>query len=149
MLTLVVILLTALIPTAQFDWFDWQSGPNITSPAYCAFEQPISTSKASFSTMISSVLLLSLGFLSRAIRLHRWAVVSVIDKARKFLSRKARSYLRTIYDWSGNMSAIGSIKRTLVYYPVLAVFLVIRVTLDMYASMFFEVSLSQLEDIDR
>lgn len=142
---LLVMLIVAMVPTSKFDWADEQaSRPNITAPARCAFASDTPQGLNSLSTMITSVLLMAIGFATRVVRLHKYAVVSEVDNPRKFCSEKAKARLKILSDWSnkGSEAPISIIRRALIYRPALASFLVVRVTLDIYASMLFEVGCS-------
>jgi hypothetical protein len=158
MFIVVLSLIVSMIPTSKFNWIQngpvgsapeySLSSPNITVPAKCAFEHGTPTHADSLSTMITSMSLLAIGFCTRAIRLHKWAMVSVIKETRKRLSDRALELLHRMDAWSNaHIGLWQAVTRTLVYRPTLAAFLVIRATLDLYGSMFFEVQLPGFKEI--
>jgi hypothetical protein len=158
MLVIVVMLLVAMImPRGVFTWSDIVEESSLyndyhglsDSPrgsyAICVFRDDHRRSKLwpppdSLLTMVISSLLLSLGFISRAIRLHRVVSVSVIGTARHALSSKVRGLLLWLYTWCNVQAPPQGLRRTLVYRPALAVFLTTQVGLNIFTSMFLEVS---------
>ena len=103
-LEIVVMLLVAVIPTANFDWpnsqfdmsmlQDGDSGPLPSSYAICQFGRKADPGSSSFPPMIVSTLLICFGFASRVIRLHRSLTENVFGNIRKTLSEKVRALLR-------------------------------------------------------
>jgi hypothetical protein len=92
-------------------------------------------------SVVLSIAILCSSFVVRAVKLNRttsgWANVS----ARKRISKLFRAGLTRAYTWSGADIPSMNWKQTLFYRPFLVVFLVGRLTLDLYSSLLFEVSL--------
>jgi hypothetical protein len=154
MFIIIIMLVVALVPTGYFNWLGDSSTeeqmllPPPSSYAICFFgQQPPAPSGGperflpnSYISMIVSSLLLLLGFLTRVIRLHKTLSIDYIVRLRSFLSDRARAGLRRVYDWCQAQSRTKSLRRPLIYHPLLAGFFMLRVSLDVYSSMFMEVS---------
>jgi hypothetical protein len=151
---LVVMLIVALLPTGNYGVID------PASYAICSFKhlRPLpgtnldysysiwgeEDSTLNFMSMIISVLLLGLGFLSRIIRLYQSLAVGVVSKPRRYLSELVRNRLRRYHDKCVKTTDPDvkhpSYARTLnVYRPALAVFLAFRFILDLWSSLILEV----------
>jgi hypothetical protein len=151
MFIIIIMLVIALVPTGSFDWFRGSSTdepmPPPSSYAICFFgQQPPKPSgfehslPNSYLSMILSSLLLLLGFLTRVIRLYKTLSVEYILRLRSLLSKIARHGLRLVYAWCQAQPSSKSLRRSLIYHPLLAGFFMLRVSLDVYSSMFMEVS---------
>lgn len=156
MFVLVVLLIFAFIPTANYRWqygYGWdETGvPTVADYAIC-YLKPVfrpnppsqffidaSLSEQSIMAMSISILLLFIGFICRVFKLHQSFSVFVDESIRGRLSHFLRMLLRAVYDWCDIRGSPRSLKRTLLYRPLLAVFLTLRVVLDTWNSMFFEV----------
>lgn len=151
MCIVIIMLVVALYPTGYFNWTsDPVATATPTSPssyAICFYSRkPPRPSRDgggmvpdSYISMIISSLLLVLGFLRRVIRLHKALSVDYILPLRFFLSATARRGLRWIYAKCRVQADPGSLFRTLIYQPLFAGFLTLRVSLNIYSSMFMEV----------
>lgn len=147
MLVLVVMLSLALLPTTNYKWKEqgiWSNEkliPKLTDYAIC-YLKPDRRYQSQFSVLSStiSIFLISLGFLLRVIRLHHSFSSFVSGKIRKSLSVAARRLLRTVFQWCDRNGSQESLKRLLCYRPILAIFLAMRILLDLWSSMLFEVS---------
>jgi len=138
MFIIIIMLVVGLVPTGYFDW----EVPG--SYAICYFGKPPpgpgnSQLPNSYLTMILSSLLLALGFLTRVVRLHKSLSIDFILRLRSWLGKVARRGLRRVYAWCQPQGDAKSLRRSLVYHPILACFFMLRVSLDMYSSMFMEV----------
>ncbi|KAI9373705.1 hypothetical protein BJX61DRAFT_501636 [Aspergillus egyptiacus] len=138
MLVLNIMLITALVPTGN-SCFGLYFDSLPVDYAICHFSVPSSSSGPQFASMLVLVLLVGLGFFFRVIKLHRPLAIFVIEKLRKNLSDRARRPLWVLYRWRNVTSGEQSWLGTFLYYPALALFLTIRVTLDHLSSMAFEV----------
>jgi hypothetical protein len=140
MFILVAMLLVAIVPTGNFNWAPHSSSlePLPRDYAICYFWSRDPNSD-SFSSMIVSTLLVGFGFASRVVRLHRSLAVNIIGSARKASSEKIRGTLRRLYAWCDVQNSPRGLRRTFAYRPMLAIFLVARVTIDAYSSMIMEV----------
>ena len=148
---LVVMLLVAMVPTGNYNWGSWSDGYNPDSPdetippqptdyAICYFTRSQDADVITFASMVISVLLIAIGFLSRVVRLHKRLSVDLVGNVRRSISESLRKKLQTVYSWCDVENSPNSLKRLLVYRPLLAVFLSLRVVLDAWSSMFLEVS---------
>ncbi|KAJ9602247.1 hypothetical protein H2200_013367 [Cladophialophora chaetospira] len=148
MAVIVVMLVTAIIPTGNFAWPLGQPDveaddlkPSPGSYAICFYGKPVSKNKQAYPSMIISTCLLIFGFLARVVRLHKTLSIDLVLYLRSKLSCFARKCLRKIYAWSNVHTNAPSLIRLLLYRPLLTVFLGCRVFLDMWSSMFLEVRL--------
>lgn len=142
------MLLVAMVPTGGYNWSDTSLPPAPYDHAVCylrpnfyytTVQAPTNDVAMTFWTMVISIVLLTLGFIYRIIRLHRSLSVSVVGRARTACSKKARCFLRLVYTKT-NMETSGlTFKRTFLYRPLLALFLTARAILDLWNSMFVEV----------
>jgi hypothetical protein len=144
MLIILVMLMFALIPTGSYlsGWrwmFNSNPAPSDYAICYLIPKRPFQVN--AFGPMVISMVLLWLGFMTRAIRLHKSLSVYGVQRIREFLSKKARKLLRKLHVKCGAQSSPGTVARTLVYRPLLAAFLVLRVMLDFWSSMLVEVRL--------
>jgi len=145
MLFLVVMLVIAITPTGNYNWPNsWGADPREITPSpsdYAVYymRRVPDADALTFTSMVFSVLLLTLGFASRAVRLHKTLSIYVIGQLRKAVSEKVRAWLRKLYDKCDVQSSSENPKRTLIYRPALALFLVMRVVSDVWSSMFVEV----------
>jgi hypothetical protein len=150
MFMIIIMLVVALVPTGYFDWLGQgqSSGPPPAPSSYaiCFYgrKPPPATGSQpmvpnSYISMIISCLLLLLGFLTRVIRLHKTPSIDYILPLRYFCSEIARRGLRRVYAWCQVQANPQNISRFLIYQPLLAGFLMLRVSLDVYSSMFMEV----------
>lgn len=154
---LVIMLIVALLPTGNFT-----NDMDPAEYAICTFRQlaPKKQGGLDYVSMIISVLLMGLGFVSRFIRLHKSLAVGILKAGRQYLSERARSYLRKAYkkcktplqpasqDLSRSLRVLRSpdLKLMLIYRPMLAIFLIIRVVLNLWTSLILEVSSRAYDD---
>jgi hypothetical protein len=138
---LILMLLAAFIPTGNFNWFEKVNGKYIFPGSYaiCSYGTRLDTSAASFRVMVVSALLIVLGFCARVIRLHKFLSVTFMGGIGHALTDVVLTRLRRIYNWCDIQKSPKSLKRTLVYRPLLAIFLVFGALLDLAASMLVEV----------
>jgi hypothetical protein len=141
---MLVMLLVAMVPTGGYNWteldyLDDDPTPAPSDYAICYLRPAKDVDELTFATMVISNVLLTLGFIYRIIRLHESLSVSVVGRARKICSEKARNLLRRTYTRMGLDTAGLTWKRLLLYRPLLALFLTARALLDLWNSMFIEV----------
>lgn len=137
MLIIIIMLVVGLVSTGYFDW----SCPGSNAICYFGLPPPASESSIlpnSYLTMIFSSLLLVLGFYTRVVRLHKLLAIDFILWLRAWISKYTRHGLRRVYVWCRAQPNGNDLRRSLVYHP-LACFFMLRVTLDVYSSMFMEV----------
>lgn len=141
MFSLIVMLVFAMIPTGNYSWGDdaQSSTPSPGDYAVCYMQRVHDWNMTTYASMVISIVLLTLGFVLRAIRLFKVISVYLVGKLRKAVSEKMRTWLRKLYDKCDVQTSSKNPKRMLIYRPVFAVFLVMRAVLDVWSSMFFEV----------
>jgi hypothetical protein len=140
----IVMLIYALKPTGNFDWIEQsnevsQLDPAPGSYAICFFQLEVARSSSSYGSMMISISLLVFAFIQRVVRLHRSLSIDIFQKLTHKISKFSRFRLKKIYEWCDVDAKPWSLKRLLVYRPLLALFLVIRVTSDVWSSMVLEV----------
>lgn len=143
MLILVVMLVTAMVPTGSYNWYpSYNSNPQPSDYAICYFSNTPRYSIANLS-MISLVLLISLGFAIRVVKLHKLSSASLVGRPRQRLSNIIRKFLWIIYNWREDSTLLPRrICGMIMYFPALSLFLTLRVILDHWSSMFFEVCMT-------
>jgi hypothetical protein len=135
---IVIMLVAAIVPTGNFDWVPaevtrgFQPNPPPSSYAICFYYQKGFELSSSYISMIFSTIFLLGGFLTRVVRIHKCLSIDVALQLRSWWSKFGMKYLRRVYDWSDVQSSPRSLKRLLVYRPLLTVFLVLRICLDVY-----------------
>lgn len=149
MLVLVVMLSIALVPTANYDWAanSWlgmprpDSTPDLTDYAIC-YLKPDRQYQSLISQLsaATSIVLISLGYILRVIKLHQQFSSFLSRRIRGRLSDATRCFLRIVFHWCLSDGSSQSLKRLLCYRPLLAIFLAMRILLDLWSSMLFEVS---------
>lgn len=150
MAILTIILLVAIVPTGNYQWavtdvdcrYTGGSCPVCPSPSYkakCYFSRPLEAGTAAAVSMWIFVLLSGLGFLIRVVKLSESVSFHLVGRPRKFFSKKVRTLLRKLYEQQQAQSLKWRIAGRTCYYPSLALFLALRVVMDHWASMYFEV----------
>lgn len=153
---LVVMLIVALLPTGNYSSSSdpagyaictfRQLGMNYQHADYSFSEDP----ELAYGSMIVSVLLMGLGFVSRVVRLHRSLAIGLVVASRRYLSEYGRRFLRLQYEkakypsdpsvLSQDQSSRKIILRNLFFYrPLLSTYLAFRAVLDLWSSMIVEV----------
>ncbi|KAJ5199886.1 hypothetical protein N7491_009317 [Penicillium cf. griseofulvum] len=146
MAALVVLLTVALAFTGGYNWIwpdEWSHLPteeilDVADPAMCHLSSD-SRSTVAYYGMIFSILLTVFGFVARIVKLNKTISVNVWGKARAKLSMQARRLLRIAFTWCCSSSSRKSLKRTILYRPLLTTFLVARLFLDGWSSVSLEV----------
>jgi hypothetical protein len=142
MLFLVILLAVSMVPTGAFDWPYDDSPIPLVSPAnstICYFHFPEQTASTAFASMIFSLLLLLFGFAIRVVKSSEKTSTFITEKG-KWLSNFFQSHaLAKIYNRCSVQKEPWKIRCTLVYRPLLAIFLTLQALADSWNSMFFEV----------
>ena len=140
---LVVLLITALIPTGDYSWpngFGYEH-PLPSDYAICYFgRRKNSDFYLTFTSMILSVLLIGLGFIFRVIRLYKLLSVDLVGKAKQKTSKMLRKCLRRLFKMCAVQKYPGGLRHLFIYRPAFAIFIMLRVVWDAWSSMFVEVS---------
>ncbi|KAJ5177784.1 uncharacterized protein N7500_000483 [Penicillium coprophilum] len=144
MAVLVILLTVALSFTGGYDWtsgyldyLDIQGVLSIIDPAMCHLSSN-SRSSMAYYAMIVSILLIVFGFVARIIKLHKTISVDVWGKYRVKLSIQSRRVLSIAFTWCCSTSPRKSLKNTLLYRPLLTMFLLGRIFLDGWSSISLE-----------
>lgn len=147
MAIVVGLLIVALVPTANYDWTPYnlkQSMPALSDYAICYLNwQPNDNSITLVSTIVS-ISILAVGFLTRLVRVIKTLSIDVLQHARGQVSNRLQKWLMAVYNklQLDEPSMTLSFQRTLIYWPLLAMFLAVRVAVDTWLSMAAEVSAS-------
>lgn len=140
MFILIVMLVTAMVPTGNYDWRRSSYNPEPNDYAICSFSEKSPRNSPANLSMIALVSLISLGFAIRVIKLHELSSVSLVGRPRQRLSNVTRRLLWIIYNWREDSALLlRRIPGRIFYFPALALLLTLRVILDHWSSMFFEV----------
>lgn len=151
MALVLIMLLVAMIPTGRYSWTGYAvPAPQPKDYAICYFDfSPWDSNPGDdisvYITMVLSVLVLALGFVTRVVKLYKVLSVTVVKSTRMKISGRLRRGLLWVYKGLGLDSnpRRRSLRRTLIYRPLLSAFLVLRVLVDMWASMVVEVRNTQ------
>lgn len=132
MFILIVMLITSMAPTGNYDWDHNEIVNRPSQPDYaiCYYSKPPARSSAAYLSMIALVLLM------RVVKLHKSSSVSLVGRRRRSLSNAIRKFLWMLYDWREASELPQRLAGSILYFPALALFLVLRVILDHWSSMF-------------
>lgn len=151
MAALTIMLLVAIFPTGNYQWAvtnrqhcGYTDGgcplcPYANYRAKCFFSQPHDAASPAAISMWIFLLLSSLGFFIRVVKLNESVSFHLVGRPRNFLSEKARTLLWRLYKLRQAQSLKWRIGGMICYFPSLALFLAVRATTDHWASMYFEV----------
>lgn len=160
---LVILLILALIPTANYRWqynvYPRGPGPPSAKDYAICYLKPIGGNEdpwefgglGSFAgdgyndhatvAMLISVILMFIGFVSRIFKMHQTLSTLFSQTIRGKISHVLRKILRLVECRCIPGGFLQNLKRLWLYRPLLALFLTARVMIDTWDSMFFEVSL--------
>lgn len=146
MAALAILLLTALSFTGDYEWTsaEWnKKSPSILlvtiDPAMCHLGTR-SRSSYSYYAMIVSMVLIIFGFVARILKLFKPISIGICGRIRSWLSIRAHSLLRVAYDRLCSKCSSHSLKRSLLYRPLLTIFLIGQLFLESWSSTSLEVS---------
>lgn len=165
---LVILLILALIPTANYRWqynvYPRGPGPPSAKDYAICYLKPMGGNEnpwefggfGSFAgdgyndhatvAMLISVILMFIGFVSRIFKMHQTLSTLFSQTIRGKISHVLRKVLRLVECRCIPGGFLQNLKRLWLYRPLLALFLTARVMIDTWDSMFFEVSLDFLLD---
>ena len=123
-----------------YDWVNYPTHPFPSDYAICYFRRRQNVNQLTFASMILSVLLIGSGFVFRVVRLHKSLAVNVIGRARRRASERLRKCLRKLFNKCEVRRRPGGLRHLFIYRPIFALFLLLRIILDAWSSMFVEVS---------
>lgn len=136
-----VMLCVGLMMTSSYDLTQSEGVSNSPTPSDYAicFIRP---SKGGITLVMTTitVLLICIGFANRVLRLHKTTSIDILGALRLKTSRVLRRLLWSVYKWSNIHHATNNFRHLFIYRPLLAFFLTLRVSLDVWSSMFLEVS---------
>lgn len=132
----------ASVPANLFDtsyFFSNDILAAVADPAICHLD-PVGGDSLQYLSMVLSIIFIVFGFLSRIIKLFKIFSVNIFGRARAWISAGVRHLLRITYSWCCLGRSPKSLKRTLLYRPLLTVFLIVELALDGWSSLLLEVS---------
>ncbi|KAL4861955.1 hypothetical protein BDV12DRAFT_190735 [Aspergillus spectabilis] len=145
MSVLFIMLIPAVVPTGNYlgpgrTWEFRRHGIQLANDyAICHFSaHGPSQYPPAFVSMIILILIAVLGFLFRIVKLFR-PLSLFIGRVRNRISQRARQLLWVLYGWKNVTQVWRRVLGNVLYYPLLALFLAMRVIMDNFSSMFFEV----------
>jgi hypothetical protein len=147
MVALTTMIIYALTTTSRYDWQSYNySGMNLVTPfdqAVCylnpSFDAQIPDDQVRRQRIVISIVFLGLGMINRIRRLC-YTPNFIVNTIRKTVSDRTRRCLMYCYGQGSADSLTACIAAVLVYRPLLAVFLMVRLLMDGLTSMAFEVS---------
>ena len=163
---MLVLLLLALLPTGRSEWLEYYYYNTAGAYAICIFKSKeglhyhsgmLNLLKPAFSaSSIISITTLSISYVTKVVRMHTTTAHWVFRRTRILLGKHYKSMLKFMYDEAHhstverNRRKMSSLKICLYWIKIsilsigyrlaLAVFLTIRVVLDLCDSMLWEVS---------
>jgi hypothetical protein len=146
MLSIAGLLFVAMLPTFNYNLLPFDGNntealyPTPADQAICYF-RPGHTSAGhrGGERAVASMILLIVGFLFRAVRLHKSVSIGMLGRLRKRIRDFVIQKLEALYNWCDVANSPHSPKRTLLYWPILASRLSVKVFWDFLTSMYFEV----------
>jgi hypothetical protein len=145
MVSLVIMLIYALATTSRYEWSHDGSTPGILpgDPAICHLNVSISFDITSAQTagiqrVVISMIFLAFSMVNRIQSLYR-APTTVVLMARRWASHKTRNILARCYRRCSSSSKTACMEAILVYRPLLALFLTIRLSVDVFTSKALDV----------
>jgi hypothetical protein len=145
MLTIAGLLFVAMLPTYNFNIsVVFSNPPNfLPRPAdqtICYFRPGhMSPGHRGGERTVASMVLLVIGFSFRSVRLFESLSTGVLARLEQRISRFVTLKLEAIYAWCDLQHSPHSLKRMLLYWPLLATRWTIKVGWDFLTSMYFEV----------
>jgi hypothetical protein len=150
MAIVLMLLMAALVPTGNYNWSPYETFPTPTPSDYaiCYLKWQDDGDEVTFASTVVSILILGMGFTIRIVKVIKTLSVDIFQQIRRRISNRLKTWLLFVYTRLdlNNPTMTLSIQRTLVYWPLLAIFLAIRVALDAWLSMLVEVSSAYVID---
>lgn len=141
------LLVIGLAFTGRYSWAyevvvpKGDTGPSPLDQAICYLDIK-AENNYTFWSMMFSIGLIIMAFISRIVKLHRTLSVNLVGRARALVSNQLRKLLRIVHVWSNPRPAPAGLKTLLCYRPIFAIYLALRTLLDGWTSMGVEVRLS-------
>jgi hypothetical protein len=146
MASLVIMLIYALTTTSQYRWFP-KSGPKGDirpgDPAICHLDATISFDITSDETtdiqrVVLSIIFLAFSMVNRIQQLYHAPTIVALN-ARGWASNRAKKLLEGSYRRCSSGTKTACAEAILVYRPLLALFLTLRLLLDVFMSKALDV----------
>jgi hypothetical protein len=137
MASIVIMLMVALVPTGLGDSFLRDGSAVICALQYASRRD---RQDASFVNMVLSIVFLAIGLFMRVFKLSRRLSTGITTRIRNPFGAAAFGLLHRVHAWAHVHESPAGLKRLLVYRPLLATFLLFRLSMDIYLSMLGEVS---------
>lgn len=159
---LAILLVVGLSFTSRYTWVSFDYYTSLTEfmagPPFSSYPDPVAityhatcqipnTTKDpdwQYLSTVFSIVLIAMGLLSRVIKLYRFISVGVCARLRSWVSTRIRRYLRWVFSRCCFNKSPRSLSRTLIYRPLLAVFVVAELGLDWWSSFLLEVRRSRV-----
>lgn len=144
MLAIAGLLIAAMLPTYSYNFpvYDTEQlaiHPTPSDYAICYFRPNRSGAVRAGERAAGSMVVLIVGLGYRAVRLHKAVSVGILGRFRIALRSFTIKKLDQMYHWCDIQNSPHSMKRTLLYWPILGIRLTIKVLWDFLTSMYFEV----------
>lgn len=144
MAILATMLVVGLVFTSNYPWTaykDIRIRPDPGDLVICFISvKPNSDLIIPFVSMLVSVCLIGIAFISRVIKSHEGLSRHVFGYWQKWLGRQVRKPFCMVYKFAWmQKSAPNSLKRTLFYRPIMTPLFMFRASLDLWSSVQFEV----------
>lgn len=140
---LAALLAVGLLFAANWNW-SYAFPDNGNAPAMCIIgcyraSGDSESDLPNFWTPIFSATVVVVAFVSRVVKLHKALYVGIFCQAVQWLNDQGRRLLRIAFRLFCTEGDIYSLKRSLGYQPLLSVFITLRLLLDLWTSLAFEV----------
>ncbi|KAJ5183820.1 hypothetical protein N7492_001436 [Penicillium capsulatum] len=143
------LLVIGLVFTGRYTWAyesavfetgisDDAIGPSPLDPAICYLDISAESTYA-FWSMLFSVALIIMAYVSRVIKLHRTLSIGFVGRVRSVVGIQLRKLLRIVHTWSNPKASPESLSTLFCYRPLFASYLAFRALLDGWTSMGVEV----------
>jgi hypothetical protein len=150
MLTIAGLLFTAMLPTYNFNISQTGRNPPTFLPrpadqTICFFRPgQMSAGHTGGERTVAAMVLLVVGFFFRSVRLFESTSTGMLARWEQNAGRFVVRRLEAIYTWCNLQHTPYTIKRTLLYWPLIATRWTIKIGWDFTTSMYFEVCCSQV-----
>jgi hypothetical protein len=140
---LATLLAVGLLLTTTPGWYEQNdSRPAICKLGYYKGEKDADeyTLRAINTTIVSASFVVA-AFISRVVRLHEFLSVGILRRSISWLDFWMRQLLWILFKWTCTGQSIYSFKRSLIYRPLLAIYVTLHLLLVSWASFAVEVRL--------
>ena len=148
------LLVVALVPTANYDWGQGVPEQQSTDEESAYHDRPAPADyalcyfkireEADVISVAISIAFIVVGYIARVVRLYRTLSVRWVGGARKTVRRWLQGGLKVLHRGIGAANSPNRLTVLFVYRPLVAIFLLLTVLVDLWSSMFFEVGLTRV-----